>query len=200
MSTQIAIAQSGIAAQAFIYMEMSPISSLADETEKAEAARAVYPQALNMLLEQADWSFASKRRDLLQTEVPANVGLDPTMPYFFKRPADAVILREVGDGHTRWELLTDHLRADVPGPLSVRYTAQIADETRLSAQFRDAVALQLAVLLSGLFVPTHTKRDALARMLQEKTLLALQVDARNASPRPWQMDRDHGDWVREALQ
>lgn len=198
MTTQIAIAQSGIAAQAFLYMEKTPLSSLDDETEAAQAARTAYPQALNMMLELADWSFASVRRTLLEANAPQNATIDPAMPYFYKRPPDCLVLREVGDFGTQWELMRDHLRADQPGKLIVRYTAQIADETRLTAQFRDAVAMQLAVLLSGVYVPTQTKRDMLANMLQTKTLMAMQADARSASARQWDDGPNHRDWVREA--
>lgn len=200
MTTEIAIANSGIAAQAFVYMEMSPISSFVDETRQAQDARTAYPQALLMMLESADWSFASVRRDLLEAEMPAGVGSDPTMPHFYVKPTDCLILREVGDMHTRWENMRGHLRADVPNVLNVRYTGQISDEGQMPAQFRNCVALQLAVLLSGTYVPTQSKRDYLAQMLQQAASLALQSDARNASPRAWH-DHDNGqhrDWVREA--
>jgi hypothetical protein len=198
-----AIATSGIVSQAFRYMEMAPVSSLADDSEEALAASEQYPVALRMCLEQADWSFASILRDLPET-VPASGGAamsDPGLPHVYALPSDLVVLRQVGDAHDvglQWRVDRAFLRANRSGPLLIRYTGTIQNESLLPALFRDAVALQLAVLLMRRWVPTHTKHQGLREQLRDQILQALHADARSASAQSHDPLHNPGDWLREA--
>lgn len=196
-----AIATSGIVSQAFRYMEMAPITSLEDDAEEAIAARDAYPDALDMMLERADWSFASVMVALPEVgALPPPDVPDPDLPHIFKRPADLAVLRQVGETRDlglRWRKDRDWLRANRPGPLLIRYTSRVQNEDHLPALMRECVALQLAVLLMRRWVPTHTKHDALRRQLAEAVQEALHADARMASSEPYHPHAG-GDWVREA--
>lgn len=195
-----AIATSNIVAQAFRYMEMSPISSLGEGSEEAQAAAEQYPNAIAMLLELADWSFASVSRDLAQVaDLPAGLAADPDLPFLFSLPGECLSLRQVGDPHdlVAWRLEKLYLRADQPGPLRVRFTARITNEDKLPALFRNAVSLQLAALLAPRWVHSHTKTQGLEERLQRSISSALHADARMASPDRMERGSSH-DWVSEA--
>ena len=197
-----AIATSNIVAQAFRYMEMSPISSLGEGSEEAQAAAEQYPNAIAMLLEIADWSFASVARTLpVVAGLPAGLADDPERPYLFVLPGECIALREVGDPRdmVTWRLEKSFLRADHSGPLPVRFTAQISNEEKLPAGFRNAVSLQLAALLAPRWVHSHTKTQGLEDRLQRAIAAALHADARMASPERLERGSSH-DWAREAVQ
>lgn len=196
------VATSNIVAQAFRYMEMSPISSLGEDSEEAQAAAEQYPNAIAMLLEHADWSFASVQRDLSRlAELPGSVSSDPDLPYLFFLPAECLALRQVGAPRdmVRWRLEKQYLRADEAGPLRVRFTARITDEEKLPALFRNCVSLQLASLLAPRWVHSHTKTQGLEERLQHAVVAALHADARMASPDRFEHEQDI-DWLREATQ
>lgn len=198
MAVPSPIATSTVVTQAFRFMEKAPISSFGDDSDEARAAAEQYPNALRMVLEIADWSFASVLRSLPEMDLPAGAASDPELPHVYALPAEALILREVEYGRARWRLDRDFLRVDRGGTIILRYTADIADETRLPAQVRTVVSLQLAVLLSPIYLATQTKRSQLAEMLREAVVQALRSDAQTASPVGWGLVRDHGDWVSRA--
>ena len=86
------IATSGIVAQAFRLIEMSPLSSLGDSGEQAAAAEEQYPVALEACLEACDWSFA-RRVARLQQVAPDPVALDPALSFEFERPVALLVVR-----------------------------------------------------------------------------------------------------------
>lgn len=192
------IAASTIAAQAFRFMELSPISSFADDSEQAQSAFEQYPLALNTCLEACDWSFASTFAALPPALPGPTVTVDPDLPHLFQLPEDVVVLREVGQGGTRWRRDRAGLRADEPGPLRVRYTGRITDEANLPAMFQTAVALRLAVLLGPRWLGTQSKMDSLRRDADVALKQAMRADARQASTVRYDGLPDQGDWVHEA--
>lgn len=192
------IATSAIVSQAFRILERGPISSLADNSQEARDAAEQYPVALAECLERADWSFASSRRQLAAVLPEADPYTDPELPYLYQLPGDVVRLREVGDGRTHWRLDRDGLRADHPGPLRVRYTGTITDESRLPASFRTAVALRLAWLLGPTYVEGKARLNAIDDDFRTQIKQAMREDARQASEARYDGMADQGDWATEA--
>jgi hypothetical protein len=193
------IAASTIVAQAFRFMEASPISSFDDDSEQAQAAAEQYPTALAQCLEAADWSFASTLAFLPPAELPVTGVADPDLPYLFALPGACVRVQEVGDGDVRWRRDSLGLRADDVGPLRIRYTATVSNETSLPANFRLAVALHLAVLLGPRWLTTQSKMQALQSQAEDALKKAIRQDARNASSARYDGGADEGDWVTEAI-
>lgn len=194
------IAASTIAAQAFRFAEMGPISSFADETEQAQAAAEQYPDAISICLETADWSFASVMVSLPSKELAETQAADPDLPYSYGLPGDLIRLREVMDECTRWRIDLDLLRADRPAPLRIRYTARITNEARLPATFRKAVALQLAILLAPTYLRTQSKIQQLESQFRDTLEMAQRQDARMASTERYDGLTDQSDWASEAVQ
>jgi hypothetical protein len=192
-------ATSGIVSQAFRLMEMSPPSSFADDSAEATAAAEQYPVALNICLEANDWSFASVLALLPEIDdLPDGVAADADLPHTFAIPADCLILHQVGDINTRWRRDREMLRADDPGPLTVRYTATITNETALPATFKTAVAYQLAALLGARFVGTAAMQQTLFQSATATLRQAMARDRGQASQSRWDGGPMQGDWATEA--
>jgi hypothetical protein len=186
------IATSGIAQQAFRLIEQSPISSFGDDSEQAQAATEAYPEALEMCLEHADWSFASTPLTLVALTEASN---DPELSFVFQRPADLLHVREFHPRAATWRLDADRIRADVPAPLWIRYTRRAEDESRMPAMFRTAVAYVMASLLAPRFTTSINRAAELADQGQVYLRRAARVDARNASGHRYDgLDRQ-GDWA-----
>ena len=193
------IATSTIAAQAWRFMELSPISSFDDDTEQARSAAEQYPNALRECLARADWSFASAVANLPEAVRPPTVAEDPDLPYFFSPPGDCVRLLEVGAPGTLWRRDRDGLRATAPGPLRVRYTALITNEAILPAAFQAAVALRLATLLGPKWLGTQSKLRELERRFETELAQARKQDSRSASGARYDDDLSDGaDWSQSA--
>lgn len=191
-------ANANIVAQAFRFMEVTPPSSLADDTDKAAAANEQYPVALRICLEAADFSFASVLENLPLYTLPAPYAADAALPYTYKLPGQLVRLHEVGDEATKWRLDAIALRADAAAPLRIRYTAMVTNEDSLPATFQTAVALQLAVLLSPVWLTTGSKIEAIHQQLRIAMTEAKRQDARMASAARYDGLDDQPDWAAEA--
>ena len=211
--TVLPLAAGSVPAQAFRLMEMAPISAFADDTPQARDAAEQYAVALQMVLENTDWSFASRMANLPEV---AAVAIDPDLPHLYVLPGDCVMLRQVigsaaddtlarRDPHVRWRRDADGLRASLAGPLTIRYTARVTDEVRMPATVRTVLSLQLAVLLAPVYMPNRAKIEALEVRLDRALTEARRSDARTASTiRADGRDIDtgwrggDGDWVTEA--
>ncbi len=194
------IATSTIVAQAFRLMEKSPISSFADDSEEAEAAAAQYPEAMAICLEACDWSFASVLASLPEaTSLPDTIAADADMPYSYRLPAECVTVQEVDRPGKSWRRDRDLLRAASAGPLRIRYTGQITDESQLPATFKTAVAYQLAALLAPRWISTRTKIADLQANASQYLKQAMARDRNQASPARYDGLPDEGDWATEVI-
>jgi hypothetical protein len=193
------IATSTIVAQAFRLMELGPISSFADDTPQARDAAEQYPEAMRLCLEASDWSFASELAMLPEIADLPSSRVDPALPYTYALPGSCVRLLEVGNETVEWRRDKGVLRASVPGPLRIRFTEMVSDETRLPATFRIAVAYRLAAMLAPVWVGAQNKTDGLEEGAARAMAKAERMDARQASPQRYDGGADGGDWAVEAV-
>lgn len=189
-------AAAAIVDQAFILMEKAPPASFADETPEAQDAGRHYPEALRTCLEYCDWSFASRYVSLPEIVLPGGMASDPRMPHLYALPADCLKAREVGDRSTRWRIDGLHIRADVPGPLALRYTGAISNEQQLPAAFRLALAADLAARLAPRWLGTASKVDLLWRMAEDRLRKAARDDRATGSQATWHGE-DASDWTQD---
>lgn len=187
-----------IARQACVAMERTPPSSLDDDTDLARDLKDFYEDARDQCLEAADWSFASKLAFLPPLVVTGDYVQDPDLPFLYAYPQDAKMLLEVGNGLDRWRRDAVGIRADVAPPLRVRYTARYIAEARWPAEFRQAVALALAVMLAPKWLQTATKQQDIERRAEKALKKAMRNHARDASPARYDGLDEQGDWVTEA--
>lgn len=194
------IAAATIIAQAFRFMEVTAPSSLDDDSPKARDANEQYPNALRQCLEMADWSFASTLAFLPEAELSITDAADPDLPHFYRLPGDLITAHEVGDygDGTKWRRDLIGLRANVPAPLRLRYTALITDESKLPALFRIAVSLTLAGLLGPIWQTTDSKMQRLQAQAEQSIKTAMRHDARNASTARYDGEPEQSIWADEA--
>ena len=198
MTTPNPIATSTIVAQAFRFAELSAISSLADDSPKAQAASEQYQRALGICLSRFDWSFARRFAVLPQvSSISSTQSPDPNLHYAYKLPGDCIKLRLVERG-VKWRLDDKYLFSNQATNLSIRYTRRIDDETKLPDTFQTAVSYQLAVLLAPKYVGSRTKRADLKNDLYEALQMAKEDDKYSASDDSWDGIDDPEDWVQEA--
>lgn len=190
------VATSGIVSQAFRLMEMSPVSSLGDDSEQAVAAAEQYPVALDICLVHADWSFASRVEVL--PPVSGEVSLDAALPYLFRAPADMVRVQRVLPACAAWRLDADRLRTDAT-PVELRYTARLDDESKASGLFRTAVSFHLAGLLAPRWTTSANRAAALLDQGGQFLVRAAAADRRNASTQRYDGRPALGDWAAEAV-
>jgi len=189
------IATSTIVAQAWRFLELSPISSFDDDTEQARSAAEQYPNALRECLARADWSFASIVENLPLATRPQSVAEDPELPYFYMPPSGLIRLLEVGTSDTVWRLDRDGLRATDAAPLRIRYTGEITNEATLPAAFQAAVALRLALLLGPRWLGTQSKLRVLGQQFEMELAAAKKQDSRSASGQRYDNNpTSSGDW------
>lgn len=179
MTASSAIARIG--ALAFQAMELAPFSSFADDTPQARDAADQYPVARRMCLEVCDWSFASR---VVALPPIAGTGLpaDPELSHCYLLPGDCLVMRHTLDLDVRWRLDGRHLRADCPGPLSIRYTSDLDNENIMPAMFQQALALRLAAMLSPRWVGADSKTQSLDSRAEFALKSAMKLDGRSASP------------------
>lgn len=191
------IATSGVAAQAFIFVELGPVSSFGDDSDQAQDGARAYAEALEATLAGTDWSFASRRASLPPVEIE-NLTADPELQHVYALPPDCLSVRRVGDWELRYRIDADGLlRTTALPPLPIRYTARIWDETKMPASVRLVIALHMAGLLAPRWLGSQTKRDQLDRQHRAALAEARRQDADQASQERY--DDPFGAWVLGAL-
>jgi hypothetical protein len=193
-------ATSTIVAQAFRFMEVSPIAGFGEDSDEARMTAEAYPDALRACLEHTDWSFASRFETLPMAVMPVTGGDDPDLPWFFSLPEGLVRVHTLTDstGAVAWRRDAEGIRSDTAGPLYIRYTRLVTNEAQLPANFKTAVALHLAGLLAPRFGLTASKLDRIEQMARNRLLTASAQDASQASAARYDDQPDTGDWATEA--
>lgn len=197
------LAASGIIGQALRFMRLSPIARHDPASDLLPALRDAFEQGIEDLLASCDWSFASTLALLPPCTLPMGSVSDDTLTSTAMLPGDLVRPRQIWPGGARWRIDGRTLRHDAPRAVTLRYTARVTRDEALSATFRTALALHIALRLGGRwagagFDPQGVE-DAAVTTLKE----AMREDALQASRAPW-ADRGglvygHGnDWALEA--
>ncbi len=193
------IATSTIVAQAFRFAELRAISSLADNSPQAASAAQAYPEAINLVLEAYDWSFARILVTLPPTTtLPAGAVADPDLAGLFTLPSGFLTLRMVYPEGLAYRIDQGVLRADRTDDLTIRYTAMQTDEAKMPPAFKQAVALQLAVLLAPEWVAARTKRVQMQDDLRMALAAAIRADRCSASPSRLDGRPEQTDWAQDA--
>lgn len=198
------IADAGITAEAFVLAEMSPLSSLGDDSQEARSAATILPRVIEACLRAADWSFASRLLDLPEAVATT---VDETLPYACQLPSSVLAVREVRADlllhGPRWRIDGRVLRVDVQPPVRVRVTSRVERESELAPEFRDWCSHVLAVRLARSFASSANRAADLETFAERARLAALRADRTQASSRRWDgLDDDwraDGDWVRGVL-
>lgn len=198
--TDYPIATSGIAAQAMEYLELRPVSSTADDSDDARALKRALPVARRMCLEAGDFTVASRMAQVFE-EAGSDADLHPDFQYGYGLPSDLVVLRDVfsDDQPISYTRQGKHLLTECAGRVVIRYTRDEENELILPPFLQQAVALQTAILMADLRSTSASKKEMLARRLQDAMRQARRADRAGASPDRYDEWAGQGDWVTEAI-
>lgn len=197
------LARSSIVGQALRFMRLSPVARHDPTSELLPALAQAFDSAIDELLSAADWSFASVLASLPRA-FPA-LTADADLPTLCMLPGDLVQLREVRPCEARWRIDGATLRTSADAPVIIRYTARITREEALSATFRTAVALRIALLLGARWAGSAVEPEELDYQARQQMKQAMRDDTRHASaaramPLPdLGYGTPDGDWAMEAV-
>ena len=167
------------------------IANFDEDSEEARVCKLMYPQARDQVLEDAEWSFATRRRALAQRT-------DVTVPSewggAFALPADCLIARRLEDGkRTRRPeaALPFTIEDDGEGRRvlycneaapSLVYTTRVTNPELFPPRFVNAVKFRLASLLAMPIVKEGEIRKAMEQLYALALARAAALDAAEETP------------------
>lgn len=133
----------GIANAALRKVGQSPITSFSENSKAARLANERYAELRDELLSRHPWNFAEKRAALAISATAPAWGFANAFPL----PVDYIRMREVNgedEGSGKWKVEDGAVVTDLSTPLEVLYTYQVTNTDRMSVNFREALACNLA--------------------------------------------------------
>jgi hypothetical protein len=124
------------------------IVGLGDENVRASACRRWYPVLRDELLSFHDWGFANKRIEI--TSDPGYVMIGDEHDYAYELPSDpyCLVVRELIDDSSDWEIEGRHLLTNQSSPIKLRYTTR-ANEAFYPQYFVVALATRIATEIAS---------------------------------------------------
>jgi hypothetical protein len=133
----------GIANAALRKLGQAPITAFSENSKAARLANERFEEIRDELLYRHPWNFAEKRASLAMSTTPPAWGYTNAFPL----PTDYIRMRMVNgedENTAKWKVEDGAVVTDLPAPLEILYTYQVADANRMSAGFREALASVLA--------------------------------------------------------
>ncbi|MGE0255080.1 MAG: hypothetical protein AB7N54_13065 [Alphaproteobacteria bacterium] len=153
------------------------VTALTEGTPNANAAAALYPKVRDDLLRAHAWNFAAARVRLAELAVPPAYGFARA----FALPGDwlrtvAVHDSEAGQGAVAYRMEGGAVLSDAAA-LWLAYVRRVTDANEMTADFRETLALALAVELALPVANSGTLRDRLEATLRRRLRQARGIDA-----------------------
>lgn len=167
----MAFSKTQIVNKALVKLGARPIVNIdTDDTPESRAANNVYDIALEGMLSEIRWTFATKRALLAQ--------LDETIPFnrdyeilsvIYQRPVDAIRIFEVNDTGADWLEESDRILSDTEG-LGVIYAVRNTNTATYPAQFVNAFADLLAAEMAYPILNSVSKSQELMGLYESVSL------------------------------
>jgi hypothetical protein len=187
---------SNLAKIAFRALELRRPVTYQTTDEAVLALEDHYAHAITATLEAADWGFAS-RIAVLEVETGVTE-IDPRLPNAFLLPSDCGVIREVVTEGVAWRRDWTWLRADTADDITIRYTLETTTEAVMPAQFLEAAALRLAILMAPSFLEVQSKAARIQDAFDAAIRRATRTDAQTASASSYGLGLGSSDWSGEA--
>lgn len=172
-----------IANDALALINVEPLTGWTQQSLEGDAVRRHYPKTVAALLEDYPWSFAERRKVLVEM---ADGSDDPFYSYAYQRPSDAIVVRRLAPTTA---LLTigqiahrEAFQGSEPviyanvSPVACWYTSGETSEAVFTPRFKDYVAAELAIRLNlDLRTSRSTVRD-LVGLRDERKMQAQATD------------------------
>lgn len=179
-----------IANGAALILGEAPITSLADATVFARAAKAAYDPCRQAELQATNWSFALTRANMAANATAPVWGFTTAFPY----PSDAIRIVQVGSyfvgltltnyrttDEVEYALEKRQILTNMSAPLPIRYVADITDAQQFAPLFADAVSHRIAWRICK----RVTQSDALKASIRSDYAIVIQEAIRaNAVEKP----------------
>lgn len=155
-----------------------------DGTEVSEAILDVYTIALESLLAETLWTFATKRVLLVDSGNPIVYSKDnENLIISYDSPTDLIRIFETNDTGATWLLEEDQILSDTTG-LGIRYTFRNEDESTYPTYFIEALSDKLASVLSFKILNSRTQgKDMLDLYLTVSLPSAKAINAQIGTPK-----------------
>lgn len=184
----------GIVNRALDELGATPIVALTEGSSNANLASRNYDQVRDAVLRAHPWNFASARLKLARLATAPVSGFN----YAYQLPADFIRVIAVWDndgdvGTVRYRLEGDKRLLSDAEEIYLKYVQRITDPNAMSADFRDAVSLRLAVAMSLAITNSRQIREELSTASRRQEMAARSVDSIEDYPEEFPADT----WVTE---
>ena len=179
MSSEVSICN-----QALSWLGVSPILTLDDNTKAAQLCKANYAQLRDTVLEEANWTFATKRFIFSTPEVPG-----PAYGYSnsFIVPTTVLLVLECnnnaepqGNYDLNWRYEENRILTDAD-KVYAKCIIQITDPKKFTNTFRQALASRIAAELATPLTESSTKETKMWKLYFGKLGVASSVDGMQGS-------------------
>jgi len=174
--------QVGICNQAINLVGGTQIVSIDDEIDEATICKSMYDDIRDLVLEDADWTFATKRY-LLTPEIET-----PAWGYAHQFTILPEVLRIIniadnpdelnGESDLDWRREENLILCDISANLYMKGVKQITDESRFSAGYKQAFIYKLAAHLAIPIAGSRTLHDNMEKLYHTHKDMAVTNDGR----------------------
>ena len=160
---------------------------LHDDTRRGQLCRLFFDQSLEEVLEDSEWTFATRRLHLSLLQDTPPFGLHAASDKYYQLPEDFLGMVETDPSGAVWRVEGDRLVTDEPR-IGIVYVAYQGDTSKLSAKFRLAVAANLAMKLAMPITRDRVLMDQMMKMYGFALQDSRHSDAKNASRTKEELD------------
>ena len=182
MSSEVTICNIALAR-----LGQTQITSLTEADKKARLCLVFYEPMRDAVLQDAWWTFATKRQTLSQLVATPDSGFD----YYYQLPADCLDPRYLENDLIEYVIEGDKLITDSTEDIELVYTQQLTDTTLFSPNFVDALAYRIAAELAMSLTNDLKKHDQLLNIYAS---IVAQASAHDKRTRKRKVTR-HTGWV-----
>lgn len=146
-----------IANRALQLVGASSILNLTDNSPEAREVSRAYDACRRAELRARRWNFAIRRALLAADTQPPTFG----GPYRYALPADCLRVLIDQDTPTDWHIEGRSITTDQPGPLPVRYIADVTDTTAFDPSFGETLAARIGLAIVERLTQSNQKKAQL---------------------------------------
>lgn len=157
------------------------IGSLSEDTTAAILCNARLSYLRNKVLEDHNWSFATKMVELASVSVSDSTQLDGWQ-YAYLPPADFLRMQRGEDWDEEFDTLNGYLLADVE-PFIIKYTAKVTEPGYYSYAFAECLSWRLAAELAYPLVNSRELAETMMKGYDMDLKAARYNDAHKGNPK-----------------
>lgn len=129
----MSLTQTDICNKALTLVGAAPITSITAGTQNALILNRIYDNALESIMSECLWSFATSRSTLSTTATSLAWNFDEEA-YHYAKPSGIIRIFDTNDSDATWRIEGDVIVTDTAG-LGIRYTSLVTDPSKYPAQF-----------------------------------------------------------------